>query len=82
MTIIDVSDIETRWGKVKHKCERLDGTYRKHSYEGPRSAVMVAVADFLKGATQQYEHMRTIDSVAVDEYRMIVACTQSNYAGD
>jgi hypothetical protein len=74
---------ETRWGKVQIQQDRLDGTYTRLTYEGPRDAVIVAVADNLNGTTQMYEHMFTVESITpVDQHKLRVTCMRSNYAGD
>ena len=80
----DTREVQTRWGIVKHTSERLDRTYTRHTYEGPRQAVIVTVGERSKSTTQQYEHMFTIESISSqrDGWFLTIVCMASNYAGD
>lgn len=80
---------QTRWGDVQYTYERIDGTYGRHVFEGPREAVIMQVADGLRRTTQMYEHMFTLTSMAPhsDPQKarcnwMRAECQSSNYAGD
>lgn len=79
----------TRWGEVSYTHERIDSTYARHVFEGPREAVIVKVADGLRGTTQMYEFMYTLQSFAPhsdpEKARcnwVRAECLSSNYAGD
>lgn len=79
----------TRWGEVTYTYERMDSTYGRHIFEGPREAVIVEVANGLQRTTQMYEHMFTLNSLVPhrDEQKarcnwIRAECTSSNYAGD
>ena len=79
----------TRWGEVTYRCERIDDTYRRHTFEGPREAVIVQIANGLSRTTEMYEHMFRISSITPHsdpkkaECQWISAeCISSNYAGD
>jgi hypothetical protein len=80
---------QTRWGEVDYTRERIDETYTRHTYEGPRDAVIVQIADGLRSTTQCYEFMYRLDSLALHpdpakaKFRWMRAeCVSSNYAGD
>lgn len=79
----------TRWGEVAYTYERIDSTYARHIFEGPREAVIVQVADGLRRTTQMYEHMFVLNSMGphLDAQKarcnwIRAECTSSNYAGD
>lgn len=75
---------ETRWGKVEIQEDRLDDTYTRLTFEGPRDAVMVEVGRALSGTTQMYEHMFKVESLEqLPKFnRLRATCMRSNYAGD
>lgn len=78
-----VEQLQTRWGEVRHLRERLDDTYTRHTYQGPKSAVIERVGARLAAVTPMYEHMFMVESVsAIPNGRIEVVCMQSNYAGD
>lgn len=81
--------IESRWGNFDYWFERIDDTYTRHIFEGPREAVVVAVGDRLKGTTVMYEYMFTVSDMGPhpDPQKarcnwLRAECTSSNYAGD
>lgn len=80
---------QTRWGDVQYTYERIDGTYGRHIFEGPREAVIVEVAKGLQRTTQMYEHMFRLCSLSPHSDRKLAECNwvraecqSSNYAGD
>lgn len=79
-----IEQLQTRWGEVRHLRERLDDTYTRHTYQGPREAVIVLVAHALEATTQCYEFMFRLESLTPAGSNGIVeaVCRESNYAGD
>jgi hypothetical protein len=77
-----MTEIGTRWGKIRCERERLDQYRHRLTFVGPVDAVTAHVGQLLNRTTQCYEHMFHIKTLTPQGYDLEAVCIENNYAGD